>query len=185
MDPNTAHPNLTFTQELSNVRYGSKNQVPNNPERCTSRMAVLGAQGFASGRHSWDVEVGENKDWCIGVAQESIRRKKSIFLNPGEGFWTISLCNGDTYWAQTSPRARLSLKTKPQRITIDVDYDKGKVVFLDSASTAPIYTFKHSRFSEKLFPYFSPGVHAEGKSPSPIKVCHPPVSVMIKENQRY
>ncbi|XP_064191959.1 zinc-binding protein A33-like [Anguilla rostrata] len=179
MDPNTAHPNLSFTLELSSVRYSSKHEVPDNPERCTSRMAVMGAEGFTSGRYTWDVEVGDNRDWCIGVAQESILRKKTIFLKPGEGFWTISLCNGDTYWAQTSPRTRLSLKTKPQRITVDLDYDKGKVAFIDSISTMPIYTFKH-KFNEKLFPYFSPGINVEGKNQSPIKVCPLTVSVMTK-----
>ncbi|XP_061101391.1 zinc-binding protein A33-like [Conger conger] len=179
MDPNTAHPNLTFTQELSNVRYSSKNQTPNNPERCTSRMAVLGAEGFASARRTWDVEVGENRDWCIGVAQVSIQRKKSVFLNPEEGFWTISLCNGEVYWAQTAPRTRLTLKSRPRRITVDLDYEKGKVAFLDADSLAPIYTFKH-KFTEKLFPYFSPGVHVEGKSLSPLKVCPLTVSVVIQ-----
>ncbi|KAJ8247455.1 hypothetical protein GJAV_G00246640 [Gymnothorax javanicus] len=179
MDPNTAHPNLTFTSELSSVWYSGKNQVPDNPERCTSRLAVLGAEGFSSARHSWEVEVGDNRDWCIGVAQESIQRKKSIFLNPEDGFWTISLCNGDTYWAQTSPRTRISLKTKPQKISVDLDYDKGKVVFHDADSMTPIYTFKH-KFTEKLFPYFSPGVHPEGKSQSPLKVSPLTVDITIK-----
>ncbi|KAI1890090.1 hypothetical protein AGOR_G00169640 [Albula goreensis] len=85
LDPNTAHPNLTIGLELTGVKYNSKQKVPDNPERCISRLSVMAAQGFSSDKHSWEVDVGENKDWCIGVAKESAPRKKSIFLNPEEG----------------------------------------------------------------------------------------------------
>uniref|UniRef100_A0AAQ6AFD7 Zinc-binding protein A33-like n=1 Tax=Amphiprion ocellaris TaxID=80972 RepID=A0AAQ6AFD7_AMPOC len=126
LDPNTAQSNLAFSEELSCVQYSSKQLLPDNPERCTSRVCVLGAAGFISGKHSWTVDVGQGKDWYIGVAQESIKRKSTIFLNPAEGFWVIGLCNGDSFWAQTSSRTRLTMKQKPERITVEVDCDKSK-----------------------------------------------------------
>ncbi|KAG9352613.1 hypothetical protein JZ751_021027 [Albula glossodonta] len=176
LDPNTAHPNLTIGLELTGVKYNSKQKVPDNPERCISRLSVMAAQGFSSEKHSWEVDVGENKDWCIGVAKESAPRKKSIFLNPEEGFWVIALCNGDTFWAQTDPRTRLDIKKRPQKVKVEVNYNKGKVVFLNAVDMKKIYTFKH-KFTGKLFPYFSPGVNGEGKSPCPIKICPLKVSI--------
>ncbi|XP_072551931.1 zinc-binding protein A33-like [Salminus brasiliensis] len=176
LDPNTAHPNLLLSDELSSVCHGKRQHLPDNPERCSSRMAVLASTGFTSGKHCWDVEVGGNREWYIGVAQESIKRKTSVFLNPSEGFWVIGLNNGDTYWAQMSPRTRLILKRKPQRITVELDYEKGKVVFLNAADGSTIYTFR-DKFTERVFPYFSPGIHKEGKYP--LKICPLKVSIMV------
>lgn len=170
LDPNTAQANLRFSEELTCVQYSNKQPLPDNPERCTSRVCVLGATGFTSGKHSWTVNVGHGKDWYIGVATESIKRKSVIFLNPGEGFWVIGLCNGDTYWAQTSPRAKLALKQKPERITVKLDYDKGKVVFVNAANLTTVHSFS-DRFTERLFPYFSPGLYQDRKNACPLTIC--------------
>ncbi|XP_030621179.1 zinc-binding protein A33-like [Chanos chanos] len=176
LDPNTAQPNLILSDEYTSVTYGKKQKVPDNPERCSSRMAVLGMDGFTSGKHSWNVDVGESKEWYIGLARESIKRKSTVFLNPSEGFWVIGLNNGETYWAQTSPRTRITLRQKPQKITVELDYEKGKVVFTNAVDGSPIYTFK-DKFTEKMFPYFSPGITEEGTNP--IKICPYKVSIMF------
>lgn len=131
---------------------------------------MLGATGFTSGKHSWTVKVGQGKDWYIGLAQESIRRKSTVFLNPSEGFWVIGLCNGDTFWAQTAPRTKLVLKQKPEKITVQLDYDKGKVVFINATDLTTIHTFK-DKFTEKIFPYFSPGLYEDGKISNPLTIC--------------
>ncbi|XP_069018254.1 zinc-binding protein A33-like [Embiotoca jacksoni] len=176
LDPNTAQSNLKFSEELTCVRYSTKLPVPDNPERCTSRVCVLGADGFTSGKHSWTVEVGQGKDWHIGVARESIKRKSTIFLNPTEGFWVIGLCNGDSFWAQTSPRTKLVMKQKPETITVALDYEKGKVVFTNAADLTVIHTFK-DRFTERIFPFFSPGLYEDGKNSTPLTIC--PLTIKV------
>ncbi|XP_059190825.1 zinc-binding protein A33-like [Centropristis striata] len=176
LDPNTAQTNLKFSEELTCVQYCSKQLSPDNPERCTNRVCVLGATGFTSGKHTWTVQVGQGKDWYIGVAQESIKRKSTVFLNPSEGFWVIGLCNGDSFWAQTSTRTKLVLKQKPEKITIHLDYDKGKVVFINAADLTKIHTFK-DQFKERVFAYFSPGLCEDGKTSSPLKIC--PLTVKV------
>ncbi len=142
-------------------------------------MCALGATGFTSGKHSWTVEVGKGKNWYIGVAQESIKRKSVVFLNPTEGFWVIGLCNGDSYWAQTSPRTKLVLKQKPERITIKLDYDKGKIAFVNAVDSTTIHTF-NDRFAEKIFPYLSPGLYEEGKNSSPLTICPLTITVDVE-----
>lgn len=176
LNPNTAQSNLKFSEDLTSVQYSSKRVLPDNPERCTSRVCVLGATSFTSGKHSWTVEVGQGKNWYVGVAQESIKRKSVVFLNPSEGFWVIGLCNGDSYWAQNSPRNKLVLKQKPERITIKLDYDKGRVVFINAADSTTIYTF-NDKFTVKIFPYFSPGLYEDGKISSPLKIC--PLTIKV------
>ncbi|XP_030646316.1 tripartite motif-containing protein 35-like [Chanos chanos] len=59
LDPNTAHGDLVLSDDLSGVRNSSeKQQLPDNPERCRPH---LGAEGFDSGSHCWDAEIGEEK----------------------------------------------------------------------------------------------------------------------------
>lgn len=123
--------------------------------------------------------MGQGKEWYIGVAAESIKRKSVVFLNPAEGFWVIGLCNGDSFWAQTSPRAKLVLKQKPERITVKLDHDKGKVVFINAADLTTIHTFS-DRFTERIFPYFSPGLYQEGKNSSPLIICPQKITVGVE-----
>ncbi|XP_067276630.1 zinc-binding protein A33-like isoform X2 [Pseudorasbora parva] len=164
-DPNTAHPNLIIRDELTTITYGKKQQLPDNPERCTGHMTVLAASGFNSGKQRWDVEVAHSKEWYIGVARMSINRKTAVFPRPTEGFWVIAY-NKESYWAQTSPRTRLTLKKKPQIITVELDYDRGKVSFSNAADGASIYTFK-DKFTERIFPYFAIGIN-EGNT---LRIC--------------
>uniref|UniRef100_A0A673N0A4 Tripartite motif containing 35-13 n=1 Tax=Sinocyclocheilus rhinocerous TaxID=307959 RepID=A0A673N0A4_9TELE len=164
-DPNTANPNLIIKDELTTISYEKKQQLPDNPERCTSRMAVLAANSFSSGKQRSDVEVAHSKEWYIGVARESMKRKTAVFLNPTEGFWVISN-NEESYWAQTSPRTQLTLKTPPQIITVELDYDKGKVSLSDAADGGSSYTFK-DKFTERIFPYFATGI----KEGSTLRIC--------------
>lgn len=162
------------------MHFKNKQSLPDNPERCTSRVCVLGATGFRYGKHSWTVDVGQGKQWYIGVAQESIKRKSTAFLAPGEGFWVIGRANGD-FCAYSFPPTKLVLKQKPERITVELDCDKGKVVFINADDSTPIHTFKE-RFQEKIFPFFSPGVYEEeGKISSPLAIC--PLAIKVDVDQ--
>ncbi|KAI4892593.1 hypothetical protein NFI96_025835 [Prochilodus magdalenae] len=90
LDPNTANPSLSISADLSNVSRFVKNcQLPDNPERMSGYRGVLGSEGFSSGTHSWEVEVGCNVDWIVGVAEESVNRKKLCGAVPENGFCCI------------------------------------------------------------------------------------------------
>ncbi|CAK6961450.1 E3 ubiquitin-protein ligase TRIM39-like [Scomber scombrus] len=176
LDPNTAQSNLKLSEELTCMQYSSRQLLPDNPERCTNRLCVLGATGFISGKHSWTVDVGQGKDWYIGVALQSVKRKSAVFLNPAEGFWVIGRCNGDSFWAETSPRTKLVMKQEPQRITVELDCDRGKVVFINADNLTPIHTFK-DRFKERIYPYISSGLSEEGRNFNPLTIC--PLNIIV------
>ncbi|XP_043534228.1 butyrophilin subfamily 1 member A1-like isoform X2 [Chiloscyllium plagiosum] len=182
LDPNTAHPALLLSEDLSTVRdTGKRQQLPDNPERFDCYIDVLGSEGFISGKHSWEVEVGNKTQWNMGVAKESINRKEGVsILTPGNGFWTLALKEGNKYWAGEEPWKHLELKVKPRKIRVCLDYEGGKVSFYNSENKTHIYTFTGT-FIDKLYPFFCPGLIDGGKNSEPLKIC--PRRVTIQEDE--
>uniref|UniRef100_A0A3B3S9Z0 Tripartite motif containing 35-12 n=1 Tax=Paramormyrops kingsleyae TaxID=1676925 RepID=A0A3B3S9Z0_9TELE len=171
LDPNTAAPWLSVSDDLTSVRYtGVYRQLPDNPERFTNFAFLLGSEGFNSGKHSWEVEVGDKPEWDVGVAAESVNRKGGIAYWPEDGLQVMTLRKGDEYEACTSTPTHLRLKRKPQRIRVQLDYDRGEVSFFNPTDMSLIYTFKGT-FTGRLFPFFSPCVNDDGSNPGPLKIC--------------
>uniref|UniRef100_A0A3Q2ZT02 Uncharacterized protein n=1 Tax=Kryptolebias marmoratus TaxID=37003 RepID=A0A3Q2ZT02_KRYMA len=151
LDPNSANEELIVSSDLTTVRCGQKQNVPDNPERFDCFRIVLGSEGFHSDSHSWDVDVGDSTDWFVGVASESVRRKGK---HPSS-LWRIGCVDGK-YIArsQSDPSTALSPIKKLQKIRVYLDCSRGKLLFFDLDTNTHLHTFTHT-FTEKLFPYFN------------------------------
>ncbi|XP_067442082.1 E3 ubiquitin-protein ligase TRIM21-like isoform X1 [Thunnus thynnus] len=172
LDPDTAHPNLILSDDEKQVNHGDvKKNLPDNPERFSDCINVLGKQSFSSGRFYFEVQVKRKTDWDLGVARESINRKGEITLSPHNGYWTIWLRNGNEYEALDDPPASVFLKSQPQKMGVFVDYEEGLVSFYDVDAAALICSFTGCSFTEKLYPYFSPGPNDGGKNSAPLIIC--------------
>ncbi|CAM4666804.1 unnamed protein product [Caretta caretta] len=141
LDPDTAHPKLVLSEGGKSVRCGDTRQrLPDTPERFDYWECVLGCEGFTSGRHCWEVEVGGWGSWAVGVARESVGRKGVISLSPEGGIWAVEQW-GDQFQALTSPETPLTLSQAPSRVWVCLDCDRGQVTFIDAGAEAPIFTF--------------------------------------------
>ncbi|XP_067433120.1 nuclear factor 7, brain-like [Thunnus thynnus] len=172
LDPNTANPRLYLSDDLTSVRRGdTKQQLLDNPERNTEYTTVLGSEGFSSGKHSWEVEVGDHPGWNVGLAKESVDRKGERQSSPEYGLWC--LWHGDGKYIDGLGET-VSVKSL-QRIRVELDYDRGEVSFYNPEDMTHIYTHRDT-FTEKLFPYFSVGEACDAKT-TDIKIYQTEISL--------
>ncbi|XP_030579027.1 nuclear factor 7, brain-like [Archocentrus centrarchus] len=167
LDPNTAHCCLCLSDDLTSVRQGdTKQQLPDNPERNTYSDTVFGSEGFSSGKHSWEVEVGDHPVWNVGLVKESADRKGELLASPKYGIWALLHRSGKYTNCDGQP---VTVKKSLQRIRVQLDYDRGEVSFYNPEDMTHIYTHRHT-FTEKLFPFFSVGESGDAKT-CDIKMC--------------
>ncbi|XP_054602649.1 E3 ubiquitin-protein ligase TRIM21 [Nothobranchius furzeri] len=172
LDPATAHPALILSADGKQVHCGDvRMYLPDNPERFSQYACVLGRQSFSSGRFYFEVQVKGKSDWTLGVARRSINRKGNITLHPKNGFWIVWLRNGNQYGALADPPVDLHVDSGPEKVGVFVDYEEGLVSFYDVGAASLIYSFPGCCFSDKLHPFFSPGLNEGGKNSAPLIIC--------------
>uniref|UniRef100_K7FFJ1 Butyrophilin subfamily 1 member A1 n=1 Tax=Pelodiscus sinensis TaxID=13735 RepID=K7FFJ1_PELSI len=146
LGPDPANPLLVLSEDGKRVRWEQKRQpLPDTPERFDTCFCVLGREGYTSGKHCWEMGVGDGRYWAVGVATESVSRKGGMSLSPQGRIWAVRWW-GDEFQALTDPATSLPLR-HPSRIRVCLDCDWGQVTFMDAGSNAPIFTFPPGSFS--------------------------------------
>lgn len=145
--------------------------MPDSPERFDSCIFALGSPSFLSGRHYWEVEVGDKTGWVLGICKASTSRKGNMALSPENGYWVVMMMKRNEYQASTFPPTRLRMREPPRRVGIFLDYEAGDISFYNVTAKSHIYTFTSFSSSGPLQPVFSPGTHDGGKNMDPLIIC--------------
>ncbi|XP_015257044.1 PREDICTED: tripartite motif-containing protein 35-like [Cyprinodon variegatus] len=149
LDPNSAHPELLLSEDLTTLRRGEKQPLPQNPERIGSYSSVLSSQGFCSGSHSWEVEVGGSTYWLLGLMPESVHKTGDT----QSGFWRIGFYGGSYSALDPAGSANiLPVQRKVQKVQVNLDWEAGKLTFSDPDTDTHIHTFTHT-FTEKVMAF--------------------------------
>uniref|UniRef100_A0A8C2A0V6 Uncharacterized protein n=1 Tax=Cyprinus carpio TaxID=7962 RepID=A0A8C2A0V6_CYPCA len=144
LDPNTAHPRLVLSDDLTSVKDSGNNQpLPDNPERFDWYPCVLGSEGFNSGTHCWDVEVKENQFWSVGVTTASNQRKGRDFFNTDVWSVCYGLCVPSGF----------PVEQDLERVRVCLDCDRGTVSFSDPVTNTHLHTFT-TTFTDTVLPFF-------------------------------
>ncbi|XP_016053295.1 PREDICTED: tripartite motif-containing protein 60-like [Miniopterus natalensis] len=168
LDPETAHSKLTVSDDRKTVHYGPRRQnLRRNPRRFYLGPAILGSEGYNSGRQYWEVEVKDKFEWVLGVCKDSIprrRKRQDPLILLQDGLWCIKRF-GQSYVALGSKKIYLVPKVIPSKIGIFLDCDLGQVSFYNLNDRSLLYIFD-DYFTGALWPYFNTGTDSK-----PLKIC--------------
>ncbi|XP_062265366.1 E3 ubiquitin-protein ligase TRIM35-like [Platichthys flesus] len=173
LDPNSAHPDLVLSEDLTSLRRGEEQKLPDNPERFDRYTSVLGSEGFNSGTHSWDVLVGDSTHWALGVRAEPVQKKGDDL----SGLWETEFYNGH-YLAESPSGSSVLYMQKVQRIRVKLDWNRGELSFSDLDTNKHIHTFRHT-FTQKMFPHFN----TIDDDHHPVKLLPVKVSVTLDQSR--
>lgn len=156
-----------MSDDLTSVEHRKQELLlPDNPERFDSVTCVLGCEGFNSGSHCWDVEVGDGDIWELGVIKESAPRKKNFFSN---AVCSVSYNKGNYHMLCPGKDADIfRAKNNPRRVKVHLDWNKGKVTFTDIITDTHLHTITHT-FTERVFPFFYNGSTSRPMRILPVK----------------
>ncbi|XP_044278409.1 E3 ubiquitin-protein ligase TRIM11-like [Varanus komodoensis] len=155
LDPNSAHPRLAISADR---RTASRQDVCPAPSKISQRFypsfCVLGSEGFTGGRHHWLVQLKGRCGWALGVAHESVNRKRPVVLQPAHGVWAVELGPFQLHSFAAPSEAEAEVPPPKLRKTlVSLDYEAGRLAFSDPQSPEPLFTFRTS-FKGKLYPFF-------------------------------
>ncbi|KAK1151983.1 E3 ubiquitin-protein ligase TRIM39-like isoform X3 [Acipenser oxyrinchus oxyrinchus] len=149
LDPSTASLSLTVSEDGSEVKFTGK--------RSAEWPSVLGREGFTSGRHYWEVEVGEKYNWVLGVSTHP--DEKSIPEKP-EGYWLVRRTKkmlSKSYRAVSQSGDQTFKLEKVCKVWgVYLDWKEGRLSFYNAETKVHIHTFEGS-FPGQVYPIFSPG----------------------------
>ncbi|NXG66391.1 A33 protein, partial [Hemiprocne comata] len=174
LDTDTAHPRLEISGGGKSVRdSGAIKRLPSNAKRFDSHLFVLAKEGYTSGRHYWEVEVGNRRSWALGIARESVTRKGTLTLSPKNGFWVMGTADGRDHWAYSDPWTPLNVSGKQEKIGIFLDIPAQQLSFHSVHKKAALYTFTIAdggNQEEKFIPFFSTGLAGPKPDLEPLKI---------------
>lgn len=162
LDPDTAHPNLILSEDLTQVRFSDrKNNLPDNPLRFAEWYCVLGKQKISTGKFYFEVAVGGKTAFEVGVAKESVERKGHNLQILENGYWLLYYSGDGSYKVKCDSmwddqEVVSPIRPPPEKVGVFVDYDEGVIAFYDAGISSLIWSFTECSFTENLLPLLNP-----------------------------
>ncbi|KAG9279489.1 tripartite motif-containing protein 7-like [Astyanax mexicanus] len=159
LNPVTAYPFLILSEDRKQLKRGEKLQFYRNSTlRFDVWSCVSAKEGYESGRHYWEVNVGDNKDWKVGVMRESAQRKGLFDMSPVNGYFALWWSSGQLRALTTPPLSKVKGAGRLRHVGVYLDCEEGQVTFYNAKTGSEVYSFtNHTAFSERMFPVFGTG----------------------------
>ncbi|KAB1275246.1 Ret finger protein-like 4B [Camelus dromedarius] len=149
------------------------------PQRFAYQPCVLGTPCFFSGSHYWEAEVGEGKEWALGVCKKSVKRKRKSSFSSEHGFCIISMKAGTIYTGSIL-ETRIPASPGLSQVGIFLDTELEEIKFFDVRNDALIYIYSSFSCLEPLCPFFCPELPGEGGSGAPLIICPPEIHPFLE-----
>ncbi|XP_021420422.2 NACHT, LRR and PYD domains-containing protein 12 [Oncorhynchus mykiss] len=158
LDPNTAHKELSLSEENRKVTRGKEQPFPDHPERFDYWRQVLCREGL-DGRCYWEAECSGRA--LMGVSYRGISRRgegHDCWLGRNAVSWSLN-CSNDSYTAWHNDKSTgITTPSVSNRVGVYLDWPAGTLSFysVSSNTLTHLHTF-HSTFTEPLYPGFRLG----------------------------
>uniref|UniRef100_A0A8D2IVQ9 Uncharacterized protein n=1 Tax=Varanus komodoensis TaxID=61221 RepID=A0A8D2IVQ9_VARKO len=180
LDSEYKHPEIIISEDKRKASL--KAPTPGQPGAAVETLIVVGKEGYAAGKHYWEVRVGEGLDWELGVLTQAERdkAKKASLVGPlGEGCWALRSVQGDLFSSQSENK--LEKKDVPyQVIGLFLDREAGDISFHNAAIIFPINSIP-IQSTEKLYPFLSLGKAAEDSHGHSLEII--PIGIPMPVNK--
>ncbi|XP_063760086.1 E3 ubiquitin-protein ligase TRIM21 isoform X3 [Eleginops maclovinus] len=158
LNPVTAYPFLILSEDRKQVKRGEKLQFyRNSQQRFDVWSCVSGKESYSSGRHYWEVFVGDSKDWKLGVLSESAPRKGLFDMSPSNGYYAIWWSNSHLRALTAPPLTKVKSPAKLRQVGVFLDVEEGQVSFFNVKTGSEIYSFSSAEFPDRMFPLLGTG----------------------------
>ncbi|KAM9805289.1 E3 ubiquitin-protein ligase TRIM35-like [Syngnathus typhle] len=166
LDPTSASVKFSLSEDLTSVSADAEQQRPQNP--AMHWVDAVCGSALTSGMNIWDVEVGDNTDWELGVAWKQSFVLCGFSITFRDDKYTISSKQSETWYP--------SVKLK--RIRFHIDTNKKSLSITESLTSTSLHEVDISKwdFSSdmKRVPYFFT------RDKNPLKILPVPHCVTIQ-----
>uniref|UniRef100_A0A8C6ID87 Tripartite motif family-like 2 n=1 Tax=Mus spicilegus TaxID=10103 RepID=A0A8C6ID87_MUSSI len=172
LDPDTAHPSLVLSEDLRSVGFGETPKTgPGTTRRLDFGASVLCAESFTTGRHYWEVAVGQATQWQVGIC-DCTERKGSIPGASGDKVLLMGSMMGTdcTLWV-FPPLRKVCLRNQMYKVGVFLDCECGQVSFYNVTEQSLIYSFSDLTFRGVVKPIFSLCIPNGDMSSDSLTVC--------------
>ncbi|KAM9168533.1 butyrophilin subfamily 3 member A3-like [Mergus octosetaceus] len=153
LDQKYKHPSLCINEEKNRVKSSIQ-------EENALKMMVAATEGFSENECYWEVEVGDQSEWELGVVSEEIRNaltSSTVNCLPGENLLSLQFSQGK--YILTDEEDVRNCK-QCSVVAVFLDQKCKKLSFYDAEEKTSIGSIFYN-LSGKLYPFFSPG--SDGK----------------------
>ncbi|XP_042609784.1 stonustoxin subunit beta-like [Cyprinus carpio] len=156
LDPNTAHTELSLSEENRKVTGVDENQpYPDHPDRFDDISQVLCRESVC-GRCYWEIEQS-GYDVDISVSYKSISRKgedDKCFFGLNDQSWSL-FCSRSRYsFIHNNIVTCIPVKSISSRIGVFVDHSAGTLSFYSPTNTMSLIHTVQTTFTQPLYPGF-------------------------------
>ncbi|XP_027001816.1 E3 ubiquitin/ISG15 ligase TRIM25-like [Tachysurus fulvidraco] len=156
LNPVTAYPFLILSEDRKQLKRGEKLQFfRNSPQRFDVWSCITAKEGYDTGRHYWEVSVGDNKDWKVGVVRDSAQRKGLFDMSPSNGYYVLWWSTNHLRALTSPPLSKVKINGRLRYLGVYIDCDEGHVIFFNAKTGSEMYSFTtEGAFNERMFPLF-------------------------------
>ncbi|XP_053219916.1 butyrophilin subfamily 3 member A2-like [Podarcis raffonei] len=166
LDSYYKHPEISKDKERASLQ----TLPPEKEETAMGTQIFVGKEGYAAGKHYWEVEVGERLDWELGVLNKAKRdkfREEKVVKSFQEGCWALKSSQGKLFSSPCEIEIEKNQNVSYSVIGLLLDQEKWEISFYNCRGAYFLIDSIPIKSSEKLYPFVAYGSASENSGPKP------------------